>query len=70
MHFILFLVEGCIPAFMHLRKAIQLATNPDSSILEVRNEFDSFYSKLWTAYRERFPALARAMGYDIVLHIC
>ncbi len=60
-----FLIDGLTPAFMYLRRAAELVVTPDAPSLTIRSEFDSFYSKLWTAYRERFFNLARVMGYNI-----
>jgi hypothetical protein len=56
-------LEGFTPPFMHLRQAIKLSSDPKTPILNLRNEYHSFYSTLWTAYRHRFDDLLQSMGY-------
>lgn len=56
-------LEGFTPAFMHLRQAIKLSCDPKTPILNLRNEYHSFYSTLWTAYKHRFADLLKSMGY-------
>lgn len=58
-------LEGFTPAFMHLRQAVRLSFDPKTPILNLRNEYHSFYSKLWTAYRQRFAGLLQNMGYKV-----
>jgi hypothetical protein len=58
-------LEGFTPAFLHLRQAIDMESTPNTPILNLRNEFDGFYSKLWTAYEHRLSDLALEMGYKI-----
>jgi hypothetical protein len=58
-------LEGFTPAFLNLRQAIRLESDPTTPILNLRNEFNSFYSKLWTAYQHRFADLAEEMGYKV-----
>lgn len=58
-------LEGFTPAFLHLRDATKLESTPNAPILNLRNEFDGFYSKLWTAYQHRFADLAQEMGYKV-----
>jgi hypothetical protein len=58
-------LEGFTPSFLHLRTAISLSSDPNAPILNLRNEYDGFYSKLWTAYEHRFADLVQAMGYKV-----
>jgi hypothetical protein len=58
-------LEGFTPAFLHLRQAIKLSNIPNTPVLNLRNEYDAFYSKLWTAYEHRFGDLASEMGYKV-----
>jgi len=59
------LLEGLSAAFLHLRHAHELSACDDTPILTLRNEYDSFYSKLWTSYHHRFYVLALKMGYKV-----
>jgi hypothetical protein len=56
-------LEGFTPAFVHLRAAIALSNEPKTPTLNLRSEYDAFYSKLWTAYEHRFGDLLQEMGY-------
>jgi hypothetical protein len=56
-------LEGFTPAFLHLRQAIKLSGEPTTPILNLRTEYDAFYSKLWTAYEHRFADLLQEIGY-------
>lgn len=57
-------LEGFTPAFLHLRQAIKLSGESTTPILNLRTEYDAFYSKLWTAYAHRFADLMQEMGYE------
>jgi hypothetical protein len=59
------LLEGFTPAFLHLRQAIKLSQDSTTPILNLRTEYDAFYSKLWTAYEHRFADLLQEMGYKV-----
>ncbi len=58
-------LHGFTPAFLHLRTATLMSAEPNTPVLNLRNEYDGFYSKLWTAYEHRFGDLAQAMGYKV-----
>jgi hypothetical protein len=58
-------LEGFTPAFIHLRNAMVMSAQPNAPILNLRTEYNAFYSALWTAYHHKFADLAREMGYRI-----
>lgn len=58
-------LEGFTPAFIHLRNATALSAQSNAPILNVRTEYNAFYSALWIAYQHKFNDLVREMGYKI-----
>ena len=48
-----------------LRDVERLAAQPSAAELELLRAYTDLYDHLWRAYKDRFPKLACALGYDI-----
>jgi hypothetical protein len=58
------LVEGLLPAYEHLR-AIRHFAEQRIPVLNRRQQFESFATELWRAYKTFMPKVVELLGFDI-----
>ncbi len=60
------LVETLFPAFASLQEIRKMESGQRERLLvDVRKEYISFYNRIWAAYKDRMPEVARNLEYDI-----